>query len=43
MRIKTKEWLINTKYTNVRRRVKRLTHKQERRILKEQIREEVKK
>ena len=43
MRVKAKEWLVGTKYTSVRRRVKRLSHKQERRILKEQIREEVKK
>ena len=42
MRVKSKEWLINTKYTSVRRRIKRITHKQERRMNKEEIQREIK-
>lgn len=31
VRVKAKEWSYNSKYTNVRKRIKRLAHKQERR------------
>lgn len=42
MRVKSKEWLVNTKYTSIRRRVKRIAHKQERRLNKEEILREIK-
>jgi hypothetical protein len=45
MRVKSKEWIYSGKKKNVRRRIKRMTHKQERKylehlILEEAIREE---
>ena len=33
VRVKAKEWSYNSKHTNVRKRIKRLAHKQERREL----------
>jgi hypothetical protein len=34
VRVKAREWSIDAKYKSVRRRIKRLAHKQERRKLK---------
>lgn len=35
MKVKSKQWLFEAKYKNVRKRIKRTTHKQERRTIKE--------